>query len=190
MITLKNYAGKTANAITDIRPLCTSVKSTGKALIGVGATALSILTGGTIPAVNKKANDVVYSRLIFQKTYHYFLNVVNPDNVFKYSRIHPGIFFNAIIEPLYNVVEDQIKSESFLSKQIFSRVVSLLAIPVIIITSIADNALGLIAAAFSLFPCFGRVEKINKFVKDQLFCGLGYVFLALRVVINPSQFRN
>ncbi len=185
MITQKNYAGKIANAITDIRPLGEAVESAGKLLIAVGATALSIITLGTKAEINKKANDTSSYRQILKKPYQYLLRIVNPD--YRLTQTTSGLFSKTFILPLRPFFDAQGNSKSFFVKQISLRVFSLIALPVIIIASIADNALGLIAAAFSIFPCFGKVKEINNFANQQLNFTFGLALLAVRVVVNPSQ---
>ncbi len=186
MITPKNYADKTANAFTDIRPLREFAGCVGEALKVVGATALSILTLGTKAEINVKANDMSSHKEILKKPYQYILRIVNPDRLNPCTKPQAGIFSELLFKPIFTLLEAKIKSKSFFTGQIISRSVALLAIPVIIIASIADNALGLIAAAFSLFPCFGRLEKINKFANDQLTFTYGFSLLALRAVVNPN----
>jgi hypothetical protein len=192
-----NYAIDTSYAVFVGAPLglLESASDTGKTAIGVAATALSVLTLGLVKPINDWANMTVHAGIILPRIYHAMTQITNPDDcAFRISlpTITPrGTFITSrIASPIFDMAFNAASDESFLNKHIFSRGAYALGALIAIVTRTADLILGLLAAAISIIPCFGRIEEINTFARNQLtfLAVINDVCTGLRGFVNPQQF--
>ncbi|MBA3239407.1 MAG: hypothetical protein H0T62_13840 [Parachlamydiaceae bacterium] len=190
-----NYASDTFFAVVVGVPhaLVDCASHTGKTAIGVAATALSVLTLGLVEPINDWADMTVNAIPILPRIYHAMTQIVNPgDSDPSTIRMEDAFFTSKIATPIFDIAMEAASDEFFLNKHIISRGAFVLGTLVAIVTRTADLILGLIVAAISIIPCFGRVEEINIFARNQLaFFGVIHdVCAGLRGLVNPQQFLS
>ncbi len=167
-----------------------SVWNAAKTVIGVGASALSIVTLGKFSKINDVANLTDKSMNILHPTYQAVGLVANPKFSFGEVKSALGVVTARVAAPIFRKAERAAESESFAAREIGARVAYLAGAAVSIATRVADLALGVLAAAFSVVPCLGRAEKVNNFAMQYLLSSavVHDVCVGLRGFVNPQQF--
>jgi hypothetical protein len=162
---------------------------TTEATVGVAGSAASILTGGIFTPINKLADFTKKASYILPQLYIGIGSVVNPD--FSFDPENPmGLVTQAVAAPIFSLAGKAAQTDDVVSREIVARGAYLLGAAVAVITRLADLAIGLVAAAVSIIPLFGRVRMVNVFAVEHLMslavihdvCG------GLRGFINPGQF--
>lgn len=166
-----------------------SLSATVDAGAGVVGAALSVLTGGIFTPINDIADYTVRADYILPCFYVGIGQVVNPR--FSFDPINPmGIVTDALAAPIFSQAKAAAQTDSLVAREIVARGAYLLGSAVAVITRVADLAIGLVAAAISILPLFGRVEAVNLFAVEHLM-SLGViddVCKGFRGFINPQQF--
>ena len=166
--------------------------STGHLAIATISSVGVILTGSLYKPVNKFANKHfrkgVYS--LIPITYCMLLRTINPSASFPMlCRI--GITSRIFFKSLCLTHKECRDSDNLLIRHIVSRGIALSAIPIILISTVADLAIGLTAATFSIFTV-GYFETINTVAVDGLASAIRItgLFGAIVTVINPWAYEQ
>lgn len=160
----------------------------GKSLIGIVASALSLLSLGSDPEINKYASSLTgKSATILTNLFESIMKVVNP-NFKGRATFDNGFFFNKVTMQIHSLALQTSKSADFLKRHIVSRLGFAVYTVASVASRIADLALGIIGISLSVLT-FGCVNDINNFAMSQLsFLGIiGNVCHGIRYVINPHQ---
>jgi len=151
-----------------------------------------ILTGSLYKPVNKLANkcfaDGAYN--LVPIPYCFLLRTINPSAPFP-DHCHIGIISRIFLQELFFIHKHYRDSDNLFKRHFVSRGIALTAIPITIITSVADLAIGLTAATFSIVTV-GYFETINTVAVDGLASAIKItgLFGAIVSVVNPWAFQE
>lgn len=162
--------------------------SASKTVMGISATALSIITNGDFPSIDSKANYINEAKFILPKLYSCVLCVFNPKGSGGHDTLKCGILTESLTKPIFKQAVELAECKFPLCKNVFSVCLMGLGMLTAVVTRTADLIIGLVAAAFSIIPCLGRVSKLNQFAYEQLSSlnVLADIGLGLRGIINPE----
>ena len=164
----------------------------GKAAVnttaGIAGTALSILTVGKSQRVNGWASYTRSSFEIFPNLYSSLIRVVYPKAYIDAT--HKGYVTAYVAAPVFRAALQSTVAPGFIQREIVSRVAMAVATVAAVVSRVADFALGLVGAAFSIIPCLGRVDAVNNFAISQLNSSgvVNDICRGLRGIVNPHQF--
>jgi hypothetical protein len=185
-----NYVKNTAwNLFINLpKEVLNSGKDAVKTVLGVAASALSVLTLGKNDYLNVTSDHLLaHETNIISLLYYRVVQVINPNFEVSDSDIFSkmGVITKKIAEPIFEAAAEAYESD----KWFIARAEFALGSCVSLITRTADVALGILAGAFSLIPCAGRCRIVNDFAIKQLNLGILQDFCrGIRAVINPQQF--
>ncbi len=161
-----------------------------RVLVGITATAMSVLTGGMVPKINKYADFSYKSAKLINKTlYKPLMKVINPNFTHdEFSSL--GVVTEKIAHPIYNAAKRSSESENIFVKHAVSRIAYLTGALAATATRTVDFALGIFAALASIVT-LGAIPKINSFAMRHLaatalindLCG------GIRGFVNPHQWN-
>ncbi len=163
--------------------------ATGIATVGVIGSVFSIATGGTISQINEVADFTIEAKSILPCLYMPLLATLNVDFSVDVDDSF-GVVTNACAAPIFTLAYTAAKQDSLFEREVVSRISYGLGVIVSAVTRAADLALGLIAAAISIFPLIARAKQVNEFAFCHLL-SLGVVndvCSGFRGMINPQQF--
>jgi len=150
-----------------------------------------ILTGSLYKPANNVANK--YFRMsawnLVPITYCFLLRTINPSALFP-RYCHIGIISRIFFKSLFFAHKDYRDSDNLFKRHFVSRGIALTAIPVTLITSVADLAIGLTAATASIITV-GHFVSINTVAVDGLASAIRItgLFGAIVSVVNPWAYQ-
>ncbi len=159
-------------------------------LVGITATAMSVLTGGMVPKINEYADLSRFSsNLINETLYKPLMEVINPNFIcYEFSRF--GVVTEKIAHPIFKAALDFSESENIFMKHAVSRIAYLTFALVATATRTVDFTLGIFAALASIVT-LGAVPKINTFAMRHLAATglINDLCVGIRGFVNPHQWN-
>ncbi len=158
--------------------------------VGVGASLVSVATGGTQEGINDFATKwTAYSKVILALPYRMLWSIQMPKESKEEKEVY-GIVTKKIACPIFEKAQSAAKESDFLKRHMLSRCLFFVAGIVSLVSRAVDLTFGLAVAAVSIFPLFLTSRRINTvaFVHLQSLAVIFDAAASFRGTINPHQF--
>ncbi|MBS0635725.1 MAG: hypothetical protein JSR37_09705 [Verrucomicrobia bacterium] len=193
MMQAVNYVSRTLlNAVVGVpSSVVYAAKQAGTAAVGVVGSVVSVVTAGTFKGLNTIADYTQDAPHVLPTIYKAIARVVNPNFTVTQEQGRAGLLTDRIARPIIEKAKAQAESEAVTSRHVVSRALFVAGTVASVATRVADLAIGVVAAAVSIVPCFARVQAVNTLAVRQLSSLGGIVHdvcVGFRGIVNPQQF--
>lgn len=163
------------------------------AVAGIAVSAISAVTLGKFKDINHTANVCLFAETpIIANLYYKSVKVLNKNFTAEESILsQPGIISKYISVPIFQAANKNFEQHTAFNRHVIPRALYAVGTCVSPITRTADVALGILVAAVSIVPYFGKNQTINRFAIRQLNLNvIQDVCKGIRGIINPEQFKS